>query len=190
MKIYRSVSRVKSLCDLKKRYKCDASVTPVCFATFYTGAQPVVHGIRKYEKPIVRTDSIFDVLIRSGLKAAIVADKNCSMSKIFLDRKMDYFFYDSIEEINAKAMELIIQDSHDLIAVYNGNYDSVMHKHGPESLRALAEARLNSATFAMFVSLIKNSWKNHRTLYGFAMDHGCHEIDGNCGSHGLDMGRI
>ena len=22
---------------------------------------------------------------------------------------------------------------------------------------------------------------------GFAMDHGCHEIDGNCGSHGLDM---
>lgn len=27
----------------------------------------------------------------------------------------------------------------------------------------------------------------HNTLIGFAMDHGCHEIDGNCGSHGLDM---
>ena len=25
------------------------------------------------------------------------------------------------------------------------------------------------------------------TLVGFAMDHGCHEIDGGCGSHGLDM---
>jgi hypothetical protein len=27
----------------------------------------------------------------------------------------------------------------------------------------------------------------HDTLVGFAMDHGCHEIDGGCGSHGLDM---
>ena len=25
------------------------------------------------------------------------------------------------------------------------------------------------------------------TLVGFAMDHGCHEIDGDAGSHGLDM---
>jgi len=39
----------------------------------------------------------------------------------------------------------------------------------------------------MFVSLIKERWKHHRTLYGFAADHGCHEIDGGCGSHGLDM---
>ena len=29
---------------------------------------------------------------------------------------------------------------------------------------------------------------NHMTNpLGFAMDHGCHEIDGECGSHGLDM---
>ena len=30
---------------------------------------------------------------------------------------------------------------------------------------------------------------NHSSMksMGFAMDHGCHEIDGNCGSHGLDM---
>ena len=27
----------------------------------------------------------------------------------------------------------------------------------------------------------------HDTLIGFAMDHGCHEIDGDLGSHGLDM---
>ena len=25
------------------------------------------------------------------------------------------------------------------------------------------------------------------TLLGFAMDYGCHKIDGGCGSHGLDM---
>ena len=41
--------------------------------------------------------------------------------------------------------------------------------------------------FAVFMQLINDNWKNHNTLYGFAMDHGCHEIDGGNGSHGLDM---
>ena len=39
----------------------------------------------------------------------------------------------------------------------------------------------------MFYELIEEKWKRHNRLVGFAMDHGCHEIDGNCGSHGLDM---
>ena len=44
------------------------SVTPVCFGTMYTGAQPAVHGIRKYEKPVIRIDTLFDALIRAGKK--------------------------------------------------------------------------------------------------------------------------
>ena len=47
------------------------SVTPVCFGTMYTGAQPAVHGIRKYEKPVIKIDSIFDAAIRAGLRAYI-----------------------------------------------------------------------------------------------------------------------
>ena len=34
------------------------SVTPVCFGTMYTGAQPAVHGIQKYEKQTGVTDGI------------------------------------------------------------------------------------------------------------------------------------
>ena len=41
--------------------------------------------------------------------------------------------------------------------------------------------------FSVLTNLIKDNWKNHNALIGFAMDHGCHEIDGGCGSHGLDM---
>ena len=163
------------------------SVTPVCFGTMYTGAQPAVHGIRKYEKPVIHIETIFDAFLKAGKKAAIVADSNCSIGKIFLEREMDYFIYDTIEEINAKAAELIIADEYDLIVVYNGNYDSLMHKHGPESIEALGELRANSEMFAMFSAMIETHWKNHDTLVGFAMDHGCHEIDGSCGSHGLDM---
>jgi len=179
---------VTALCELELPFKTVMpSVTPVCFGTMYTGAQPAVHGIQKYEKPVIRIDSLFDAMIRAGKKCAILATDRCSMSRIYLEREMDYFFFDSIAKVNAKATDLIREDAYDLICVYNGNYDAVMHKTGPESVEALSEARANSEAFAMFHALIREHWQQHTTLMGFAMDHGCHEIDDNCGSHGLDM---
>ena len=163
------------------------SVTPVCFGTMYTGAQPAVHGIQKYEKPVITIDTIFDALIRNGKKCVIVAETNSSLSKIYLERDMDYFIYDTIGEVNAKASEIIVEDKYDFVVVYNGNYDTVMHKFGPESKEALAELGANVKAYAMFDAMIQNNWQKHNTLIGFAMDHGCHEIDGGCGSHGLDM---
>lgn len=165
------------------------SVTPVCFGTMYTGAQPEIHGIQKYEKPVIAIESIFDVLIAAGKKPALITYKKCSLSRIFLQRDMDYFHFEDgdIASVNAKAMELILRDEHDFIVIYNGNYDSTMHRNGPESPRSLAELWLNDHVFSMICNLVENNWKHHNTLVGFAMDHGCHEIDGNCGSHGLDM---
>ena len=180
--------KAKSIADIEVPFRTVMpSVTPVCFGTMYTGAQPAVHGIQKYEKPIINIDTIFDALIRAGKRVAILATPECSIANIFLERNMDYFFYTSLAEINAKASELIMEDNYDFIVVYNGNYDSVMHKHGPESIEALAELRVNVESFATFNVLIERYWKNHNTLVGFAMDHGCHEIDGKAGSHGLDM---
>ena len=163
------------------------SVTPVCFGTMYTGAQPSVHGIQKYEKPVIKIDTLFDALLRAGKKPAIIADCECSLGKIYLERDMDYFICQNVNEINAVATEVIRRDEHDFILVYNGNYDSTMHKTGPESPVALGELRSNVRTFAMFSEMIAKHWKGHNTLVGFAMDHGCHEIDGDSGSHGLDM---
>jgi predicted AlkP superfamily pyrophosphatase or phosphodiesterase len=163
------------------------SVTPVCFGTMYTGALPSVHGIQSYTKPVIKTDTLFDAAVRSGKRVAIVSTANDSMSKIFLEREIDYFICPTIEEVNAAACELIIKDEHDLIAVYNGNYDSYMHKFSPESREALGELRANSRAFGMFYELVKRCWGEHDTLIGFAPDHGCHEIDGGLGSHGLDM---
>ena len=162
------------------------SVTPVCFGTMYTGAQPEVHGIRKYEKPVIKIDTIFDALLRAGKKVAIIASKQCSIGNIFLERDLDYFHCD-VDKANAVAAELIIKDEHDFIVLYNGNYDAVMHKFGPESPEALAELRSNARAFATVSALIEKHWTHHNTLLGFAMDHGAHEIDGGCGSHGLDM---
>ncbi len=163
------------------------SVTPVCFGTMYTGAQPSVHGIQKYEKPVIQIDTIFDVLIRAGKKPVIVSYGNSSLSKIYLERQMDYYCFETLDEVNAKAAELILRNEHDFYVIYNGNYDTKMHKNGPESIAALSEIRANCRTFAMFSNMIKEHWNKYNTLVGFAMDHGCHEIDDGSGSHGLDM---
>ena len=165
------------------------SVTPVCFGTMYTGAQPEIHGIQKYEKPIITIETIFDALLSAGKKVALITYRKCSLSRIFLNRNIDYYHFEegNIADVNAKAAEIILRDEHDFIVIYNGNYDAVMHKNGPESAKALAELRVNNHMFSCISKLIERNWKHHNTLLGFAMDHGCHEIDGNCGSHGLDM---
>ena len=163
------------------------SVTPVCFATMYTGTTPDVHGIQKYEKPVLQTDTVFDALLRAGKKPCIVSTGRDSMSMIFREREMDYYIVDTPDEANAKAAELIAADEYDLIAVYNGNYDSMMHKNGPEGEASLAALQHNAAAFDFLAQQVRAHLQTHRTLIAFAPDHGCHEIDGDCGSHGLDM---
>ncbi len=163
------------------------SVTPVCFGTLYTGAQPEVHGIRKYIKPVITVDTLFDALIRAGKRPVIVAEENSSLDRIFREREMDYFSFPTVAGVNEKAAQLIREDQYDLYVIYNGDYDSIMHKFGPESPEALAALKANASAYTEFDRLIRQHWTGHDTLLGFAMDHGCHEIDGGSGSHGLDM---
>ena len=163
------------------------SVTPVCFASMYSGVMPDVHGIKKYEKPVLTVNTIFDSFIKAGKKAAIVSTAKDSISMIFLNRNMEYFIYDTPEEVNEKALSLIDEDRFDLIVIYNGNYDGTMHKHGPESPESLAALEKNINFYSELVEKINRQWKDHKVFYGFCPDHGCHEIDGGCGSHGLDM---
>ena len=163
------------------------SVTPVCFGSMYTGVMPVVHGIQSYIKPVIKNETVFDALLKNKKKPCIVSTANDSLSMIFLEREMDYFIYETIEECNQKALALIEEDQYDFILLYNGNFDGTMHRYGPESTEALAALENNVATFATVAEAIKKHWVNHHTLLGFAPDHGCHRIDGDLGSHGLEM---
>jgi len=169
------------------------SVTPVCFGTMYTGAQPEVHGIQEYTKPVIRIDTLFDAMIRAGKKCVIVASPNCSLAKIYLEREMDYILASTVDATTI-ATDLIREDKYDFIVVYNGNYDYRMHRAGPEGVETLAELKYNSTSFAMLSSLVKKHWKHHNTLMGFAMDHGSHDTDmitskgvHYLGTHGTDM---
>ena len=163
------------------------SVTPVCFGTMYTGALPEVHGIRSYVKPIIKIDTLFDALLRAGKKCAIVSTEGDSLSQIFLEREMDYFIYPTVDECTERALELIREDRHDFILLYNADYDSTMHRFAPEGKESLEILKKNVQVFDTIAETIRTHWREHETLLGFAPDHGCHEIDGGLGSHGLDM---
>ncbi len=166
------------------------SVTPVCFASMYSGMMPNDHGIQKYEKPVLKVDTLFDAAVRKGLKVAIVSTEEDSISEIFLERPIDYFIYPTTAECNEKALELIAKDYYNLIVLYNADYDSVMHKFGPESKEALAALKENVETFKMLQKQIRENYLQHDTVLVFAPDHGCHEWDAapDCkGVHGADV---
>jgi predicted AlkP superfamily pyrophosphatase or phosphodiesterase len=163
------------------------SVTPVNFGSIYSGAKPPVHGITKYEKKPITIETLFDVAARAGKKVALIASTNCSMGNIFPGRDIDYFHPANSYEVNAVAAKVLLEDQYDIVVIYNGNFDNAQHKFGPESPEALAELKHNSTTFALFASMIRDYFKHHNTLLGWITDHGCHEIDGGLGSHGLDM---
>lgn len=58
------------------------------------------------------------------------------MGLIYKERQMDYFVFDTVEQVNAKAAQLILEDKYDFYAVYNGNYDTYMHKFAPRGNRS------------------------------------------------------
>ncbi len=163
------------------------SVTPVCFASMYTGVQPEKHGIMKYEKPVLERETLFDAIIRAGKKCAIVSTAGDSISKIFLERDIDYFIYPTVGRVNRKALSLIKDGQYDLVVIYNGNYDSRMHAVGPEGRLALKALRKNLDFYCKMIEAIRTNLKDYSVFYGFCPDHGCHLIDGGRGSHGLDM---
>lgn len=160
-------------------------VTPVCFASMYSGMQPAQHGIMRYEKPVLTVPTLFDDLPAAGKRAAIVSTAGDSISRIFLNRKVDYFIYRTKQECNEKALSLIKEDTYDLIELYNGDYDHFMHRTSPVGRRAIRALQENIDTYLTLYDTIQACWPTHHTALAFAPDHGCHEIAKFFGGHGL-----
>ena len=163
------------------------SVTPVCFASMYTGTQPEVHGVQQYEKPVVTTDSLFDALIRAGRRAAIVAVKGSSMSKIYAGKALDYFIMTYDDEVARKAAELIKKDEYDFISVYTQEYDDAMHLTGTESEASLEAMNNQIHIFEKLAEAVEKNYKKHNTLLCFCTDHGVHTKETGGGTHGSDL---
>ena len=179
--------KIDNIIDLKlKMLSVVPPVTPVCFGSMYSGLSPKQHGILKYEKPVLKVDTVFDDIVKAGKKAAIVSTQGDSISLIFLNRDIDYYIYKTKTECNNKALELIKDDNYDLIVLYNGDYDHWMHRFSPEGKRTLKALRENIDTYKEIYTAIRENWKTHNTVLSFAPDHGCHKAYFILGSHGID----
>ena len=165
------------------------SVTPVCFASIYSGLYPEKHGIQAYAKPNLTCETFFDVVPRAGKKVALIAVADCSMASIFLQRYIDYFIRPTDEECIQTALHLIEKDEYDVIVCYNMDFDHIMHATTPESEEALAALKRHSEDFIRLCRKAEECWKQHNTVVCSLTDHGIHTAEtknGPRGTHGTD----
>lgn len=161
------------------------SVTPVCFASLFTGGTPDEHGIKQYGKPVLKCDTLFDALIRAGKKVAIIAVKNSSIDLIFRERALDYFSVDYDPLANAKALELIEKNQHDVIVVYNQEYDDLLHETGLFSELAVSALCHHVDTWKLLNQAAMKTWKKNFCI-AFTPDHGGNTLENGLGDHGED----
>ena len=167
-------------------------VTPVNFASIFTGSQPNVHGIRIYEKKVLdpkTVDTVFDAFARAGKKVALVAIENSSMGTIFRGRKgIDYYIENEVEFTNdpdgattvKRGLELLDKTDengepyYDVIIIYTMKYDDNMHETYPESPKSLHAMRCDNQHFAMLAEKTAKVWAKYDAFLAYVTDHGIH----------------
>lgn len=182
-------ARVRGICPLKIPMRSIVPPkTPVCFASMFTGAQPAEHGIQQYEKPVLQCDTLFDALIRTGRKPAIVTVRDSSMDFIFREREMAYFSEEYDPDTTRKTLELLRENTMDLIVCYQQEYDDLLHRTQPFSYEALLAVSNHIRSFGELAETAREAWSDHNYALIFAPDHGAHAnpVSGR-GTHGEDI---
>lgn len=164
-----------------------ASVTPVCYATIFSGASPEVHGTRIYDKRRIEIPTLFDVFADAGKSVAIVAVNNCSIDTIFRKRKVDYYSTRDDAIAHRITRRLIAQDEYDVIVSYYTSYDHLSHHFGGFS--KIAEAALTTAVgyFEELVADVDRYWKRYPRAVVWTPDHGNHVIGEEHSAHGKNI---
>lgn len=163
----------------------EPSVTPVCYGSMFSGVTPEVHGIRAYEKPVLTVETLFDVLPRANKRVAIVAAPDCSIDRIFRGRPVDYYNAPDDDRVVECALRLLQEDRYDVLVVYQGDYDSALHRSTPWTDEAIAVMRRTIANFTRLAAAFDASpWQRYRRVIHFAPDHGAHTGENGKGTHG------
>lgn len=163
-------------------------VTPVCFASIFSGAPPKVHGIHSYTRPVLECDTIFDALVRANKKVAIVSVEDSSVDLIFRNREITYFSEDGDKAVVERTLEVIRGDEYDVIVVYQADYDDNLHQTEPFSQICIQALEQHIQDFTEMAEAANQNWKDKRHVVVFAPDHGAHvDPATGKGDHGLDI---
>jgi hypothetical protein len=162
--------------------------TPVCYASMFSGASPESHGIRTYIKKVLTCETLFDVMVRAGKRAAVVAVAGSSMDILFRGRAIDYFSEPYDDDVTERVIDLVEADEHDLLIAYHQEYDDTLHEGDPRSREALAAVGNHIRSFVRLVDACDSAWERHTSLVMFAPDHGAHlDPSTGVGTHGENI---
>ena len=163
------------------------SVTPVCFASMYSGATPEVHGIREYAKPVLTVETIFNTFPESGFKTGISAVNGCSIDTIFRKRPITYISTESDAESMQFTKVMMDNPSYNVVLNYATNYDHFAHAVGPFGDLALNSFFTCIDYFRQCSEWVDTVWGDYNRLLVWCPDHGQHETSPGHGGHGSDM---
>lgn len=161
--------------------------TPVCFGSMYTGARPDEHGITHYEKKQIAIDSYFDALVRAGKRVTIVSVKAQSMDILYRGRDIDYYSVKNDREAVDKGIELIHENAHDVIIIYNQEYDDMLHRTHSKSFFAKRALKHYNDSYRRIKIAVNESYVGRKTLVGALTDHGSHRSKYILGTHGANI---
>lgn len=182
------LARVEKLAGFRfKSASVMASVTPVCFATIFSGASPEVHGIKTYTKPVLTIETLFDVLAKAGKNVAVISRGGCSIDKIFRNSDVDFFSLRTDEAIHKLTRKLLEDSDYDVIVSYFMDYDDFSHKFGPYAEKPVNALETGVQYFETLVSDVDKYWKDFDRAVIWAPDHGNHVIDETSGGHGSNI---
>lgn len=163
------------------------SYTPVSYASMFTGADPRIHGITRYVKPVLSCDTLFDAIPRTGRSVALIAIDGCSNSIIFRGRPIDYFIEPRDSGIQPRALELVCEGVHDVLFVDRQEYDKAVHTTWPHSPEAFSSVRMIIDDFLVLAKAFLRRYSDQNRLVAFVTDHGAHlDPETGKGNHGSD----
>ena len=163
-------------------------VTPVCFASIFTGAQPEVHGIQSFIKPVLECDTLFDALARANKNVAIVTVEDSCIDLIFRNRDITYFSEKDDKTVKERTLDVIQGDEHDVIIAYQADYDDNLHQTEPFSPICIQAFKQHVQDFTEMAKTANHHWKEENHVVAFTPDHGAHvNASTGKGDHGLDI---
>ena len=160
------------------------SVTPICFTTIFSGASPIVHGIRDFIHPVVTVDTFFDVMAEAGKNVALIARDEGCLDHLFRKRNIDYYGFRNDETAERTTIRLVKENYYDIIVSYMEAFDHYGHHTDVFSPECIRELKTAVRRFCDYAALIDDCWGKYNRILTFTPDHGQHRVCDKNGWHG------
>lgn len=164
-----------------------SSVTPVCFASMYSGVSPEVHGIKEYVRPRLTVRTFFDTAAAAGKRCVAVVMPDSSFLHIFKGHSLDFIVAENAVEAADKTIEVLEEDKYDYVCVHSFEYDTAAHMYGPRDPRAVEKIALEAECFDRIMTAARLYSRGRRVMTGYGSDHGQHLGEDGLGKHGTTL---